>query len=1278
MAKKISPNDLFTEQDIFKGIRKSAEETIKIMNKLQGELKQTAQDLKSSIGGTKFDSGKAIKNFTKETKEALKVQKEYAQTQKVVAQAEQQRQKAIQQAEVTEQKRNQTKKTELDLARKQQLAKERENKARERGKKLAQDEANAYKKLVKATRDLKNQSKDLGAQMLILEQSGKKNTAEYRKLSQEYNKVTRSAKKGDAQLKKLDKTVGDNFRNVGNYRGAISKLSSVLGTLGIAFGISTVVRGAFNSITSFEDANAKLSATLGTTTSQTQDLQDVQRELGRTTSFTAGEVAELQVELAKLGFSQDEIKNSTEGILLLAKASGTDLANASEIAGSTLRAFGLETSQTGHLADVMAKSFSSSALDITKFKESMKFVAPVSKSANVSLEETTALLSILANNGLKGSQAGTSLKRIMSEMAKTGKPLKEALQDVADAGIDLTSAQDEVGRSAQTSLLILADNIDKIDGFTSKYENADGSAKAMAETMDNTLSGSIKRLGSAWEGFLLDMNDGTGASNSLREAIDFLSTNLVTIMETVVTLTEIWIKYKAIVTITALQNKLLASGFMQIGKNIGGLKGVIGGISAGFKQLGQAIMTNIVGIVVVALAGVYAQYSKVQDILETTTENQHDLNRAVLEAEQGYKKEQKELKRVYDALLDTNAGSEERARLIDTINNKYGTTLKNLKDEKKFVDQVTTSYQQQMATLKEKSKLEIARIKFEKSQGYLAESEIAYDRGREAIKIYRAKYRKTVTGFFREIGGLFVENEADLEEQNSALFDVYNSARKSADAYEKDYLKLQADFDKGPLSTTTTTTVTGGVPGGGRKKEYDTSIKEFNQYFQDYFAIVKRIEALKEDERKRGAMDIIEGDIQNAVKRATETGEAEVEIIEDQLTKEFNIRIANAEKIAKKEKAQRKATFNQQNRERYSLLKEEYEAKLKAIPVTATAERKELANAIKLRMEQLTAQMLDEQNTIIVANQETDAKLKANKEKLNDELLDAQNDYNDAINDGLEEYADNVSNKNAEELAETKAKNDAIVEAEAEKWNTLNTFVQNSAQFFIDQSNRKIEQIDKEINKAKESYDFFKQLAVNGNIDAKDSLAEQQRIIDEAEAKKLKQQRIQQAIELTSSALGTYNNYVSQGKDDALAKTISDIGLLQTFINSLPAFYDGTEDTGANGRGVDGRGGFNAILHPNERVIPKHLNDQLGGLSNEDLTDIATKYKLNGLKSDSQVMSALDLSLLGSKIDNLTAVVKDKPETNIELGSITQSLVEIVHKTKRGNTTEFNRFKVKK
>ena len=84
--------------------------------------------------------------------------------------------------------------------------------------------------------------------MLLLEQSGKKNTAEYRKLESQYKRVTKSAQQGDVALKKLDKTVGDNFRNVGNYRGAISKLQGGLAQLGLAFGLSQVVRSSMNTI----------------------------------------------------------------------------------------------------------------------------------------------------------------------------------------------------------------------------------------------------------------------------------------------------------------------------------------------------------------------------------------------------------------------------------------------------------------------------------------------------------------------------------------------------------------------------------------------------------------------------------------------------------------------------------------------------------------------------------------------------------------------------------------------------------------------------------------------------------------------------------------------------------------------------------------------------------------------------------------------------------------------------------------------------------------------
>jgi hypothetical protein len=136
--------------------------------------------------------------------------------------------------------------------------------------------------------------------------------------------------------------------------------------------------------------------------------------------------------------------------------------------------------------------------------------------------------------------------------------------------------------------------------------------------------------------------------------------------------------------------------------------------------------------------------------------------------------------------------------------------------------------------------------------------------------------------------------------------------------------------------------------------------------------------------------------------------------------------------------------------------------------------------------------------------------------------------------------------------------------------------------------------------------------------------------------------------------------------------------LLTQFINSLPTFFDGTEDTGSNGRGIDGRGGFHAVLHPNERVIPKSLNEQIGAMSNEDLARIAQEHQNNkNFGGVIQSHSSLELALLVNEIKDLKTIIKDKPETNIELGEITSGAMEIVKKIKQGNTTTYNRYKIK-
>lgn len=280
-----------------------------------------------------------------------------------------------------------------------------------------------------------------------------------------------------------------------------------------------------------------------------------------------------------------------------------------------------------------------------------------------------------------------------------------------------------------------------------------------------------------------------------------------------------------------------------------------------------------------------------------------------------------------------------------------------------------------------------------------------------------------------------------------------------------------------------------------------------------------------------------------------------------------------------------------------------------------------------------------------------------------------------------------LEKKQKEEIAEILKKSDdktAKEELDRLKKQTenRNEWAKFATDYFVKMSNERIAQLDKEIAAAEKQQDTLRELAANGNINARESLAENQRIIDEANRKKAQEERRKQMIELVSGVYQTYNQKVAANAENPLMETIRDTVLLQQFANTLlgnmPTFFDGTENTGTHGEGVDGKGGFHAILHPNERVVPKSLNEKIGSLSNEQLAKVAQEYQNGKLITGTQPMSAIDLSLLVNKMDELTHTIKNKPETNIELGEITSSVMEIVKTTKQGNTLKTNRFKIRK
>lgn len=440
---------------------------------------------------------------------------------------------------------------------------------------------------------------------------------------------------------------------------------------------------SFNVFKGFEAEMSKVKAISGATAEEFKMLSDNAKALGSSTMFTAREVASLQTEFAKLGFSATEITKVTEGTLALAQASGSDLARAAEVAGSTLRAFGLDASETGRVTDVMAKSFSTSALDMETFANSMKFVAPVAKSAGMSIEETSAMMAVLANAGIKGSQAGTSLRRIISEIGASGKPTSEALKDLAEKGIGLADAKDEVGRSAQSALLILAEGVDQIKPLTKEFENAKGSAKSMADEMGDNALGASKRLESAMEGLGISVGE--------------------VVAEAVVPLIEGFAKLAGKLNQMSPAVKRNIVAIAALVASAGPLVFLTGGLLRNFRFLrlamiksntitkiatalqkayNLALKANPIGVVITALtalAGVlYLVNRRKKEAVDIERKMSDEAKKEIADTQV----RQTQANNLINTIKSQNISNEQRTRLIRKLNTEYGDLLPNLVDEK--------------------------------------------------------------------------------------------------------------------------------------------------------------------------------------------------------------------------------------------------------------------------------------------------------------------------------------------------------------------------------------------------------------------------------------------------------------------------------------------------------------------------------------------------------------------------------------------------------------------
>ena len=300
--------------------------------------------------------------------------------------------------------------------------------------------------------------------------------------------------------------------------------TAVAGTSVALAGVATV---AIKTGSDFEAQMSRVKAISGATEQEFAKLKEQAIELGADTAFSSGQAAEGMENLAAAGFTTNEILEAMPGLLDLAAASGEDLSNSSDIAASTLRGFGLAAEDVGHVADVLAENANRTNSSVAETGEAMKYIAPLARAAGISMGETAAAIGIMANAGIQGGQAGTTLRGALSRLSRPTEDMQEAMSELGVSFYDsegkmlsLTDQVDVLGKAMEGMtdeqknnylvtlygqealsgmLALINEGPESLESLTKAYTTCDGSAKKAAETMQDNLKGAVEQLSGSAE-----------------------------------------------------------------------------------------------------------------------------------------------------------------------------------------------------------------------------------------------------------------------------------------------------------------------------------------------------------------------------------------------------------------------------------------------------------------------------------------------------------------------------------------------------------------------------------------------------------------------------------------------------------------------------------------------------------------------------------------------------------------------------------------------------------
>ena len=440
---------------------------------------------------------------------------------------------------------------------------------------------------------------------------------ELRRLQEEAASTSIALAKIDEAGKKME-AFGDSVTHAGQ---KIMPASMAVAGLGAA---------AVKTAADFDAGMSKVAAISGATGEDLDALRDKAREMGAKTKFSASEAAAAMEYMAMAGWKTEDMLGGIEGIMSLAAASGEDLATTSDIVTDALTAFGLSAQDSGHFADILAAASSNANTNVRMMGETFKYCAPIAGALGFSAEDVAEAIGLMANAGIKSTQAGTALRTIMNnlsgEVKITGAALGEvtiattnadgSMRDLSDILADCRGAFSQlseseraqaaealVGKNAMSGFLALMNAApEDIEKLSTAIDNCDGTAAQMAETMQDNLAGQLTILKSQLEELAISFGE------MLMPAIRAIVSKIQAFVDKLNGMSES--QRKAILTIglivAALGPLLVIIGTL-ISKVGVAMQGFVK-LATGVKKLGVAVKagTGVFGRLGAALGGISA------------------------------------------------------------------------------------------------------------------------------------------------------------------------------------------------------------------------------------------------------------------------------------------------------------------------------------------------------------------------------------------------------------------------------------------------------------------------------------------------------------------------------------------------------------------------------------------------------------------------------------------------------------------------------------------------